>query len=259
MSHVSFSELKIWDECAWKHKLAYIDGVTSFEGNEYTAFGTAMHSTCERLVTETGFQGKAKIYFLTEFRDNLKKLPDENALNIDLIKQMKLQGAILIEYVLPALKDYFGSYKVYSVEERLYEPIENESEYKFKGFVDLVIQTSDGKHHVIDWKTCSWGWNSRKKAERMITYQLTFYKYFFCKKHNLDPDNVETHFALLKRTAKKNNIEIFRVTSGNKKIKNALNLLYKALYNIKSKNFVKNKLSCTRGYGCEFYKTKHCP
>ena len=29
-------------------------------------------------------------------------------------------------------------------------------------------------------------------------------------------------------------------------------------YNIKNENFIKNKLSCTSGYGCEFYKTKYC-
>ena len=90
----------------------------------------------------------------------------------------------------------------------------------------------------------------------MVTYQLTFYKYFYSRKHNVDPKNIETHFALLKRTAKKNNVEIFRVTSGEKKTQNAIKLLNKALYNIGRKRYVKNRLSCTY---CEFKKTKHCP
>ena len=47
---ISFSELKIWTECAFKHKLAYIDGLKHFSGNEYTAFGTAVHYVCETLV-----------------------------------------------------------------------------------------------------------------------------------------------------------------------------------------------------------------
>ena len=90
----------------------------------------------------------------------------------------------------------------------------------------------------------------------MVTYQLTLYKHFFAKKYDLDPANIETHFALLKRTAKKNNVEFFRVTSGKKKTENALNFLQKALYNISNKNYLKNRLSCNR---CEFYKTEHCP
>jgi len=59
----------------------------------------------------------------------------------------------------------------------------------------------------------------------------------------------------LKRTAKKNEVEFFRVTSGKKKTDNALNLLSKALYNIKNERFIKNRLACGR---CEFFKTEYC-
>jgi pantothenate kinase len=76
---------------------------------------------------------------------------------------------------------------------------------------------------------------------------------------NIDPKDVETHFALLKRTAKKNRVEFFRVTSGPRKTENALKLLNTALYNIQNKRYIKNKLSCTGGYGCKFYNTEHCP
>jgi len=72
----------------------------------------------------------------------------------------------------------------------------------------------------------------------------------------VDPKNVETHFALLKRTAKKNRVELFRVTSGPKKTENALKMLHKALYNIKSQRYIKNRLSCNR---CAFRHTKECP
>ena len=126
----------------------------------------------------------------------------------------------------------------------------------FKGFIDLVLKTADGKYHIIDWKSCSWGWNSRRRTEKMTTYQLTLYKYFFAKKHGIDLANIETHFALLKRTAKTDKVEIFRVTSGDKKVDNAIKLLKKALYNVGKEFFFKNRLSCQR---CEFYKTEYCP
>ena len=58
---------------------------------------------------------------------------------------------------------------------------------------------------------------------------------------------------------RKNRVELFRVTSGPRKTENALKLLHKALYNIKNKRYIKNRLSCTGGYGCKFYKTEHCP
>ena len=48
--HISYSEIKTWDECAYKHKLVYIDEIKKFLGNEHTAFGTAVHEVCEKSV-----------------------------------------------------------------------------------------------------------------------------------------------------------------------------------------------------------------
>ena len=170
---------------------------------------------------------------------------------------MKIQAEDLVMHIIPELNNKFGNYEIVSAEEALYEPIENQNK-KYKGFIDLVLKTKDGKYHIIDWKTCSWGWDSRRKTERMTTYQLTYYKYFYSKKHNIDIDNIETYFALLKRTAKKDKVEIFNVGTGTKKIENSLKLLNKAVYNIEHGNFIKNRLSCTARYGCEFYNTKFC-
>jgi len=254
--HISFSELKIWNECPYKHKIVYIDEAKKFLGNEYTAFGTAMHYVCENVVVDD----KADLLhiFNTKFLEELKLLTEKKVeIRKDLIGKMRSQGKNMLSFILPSLKKTFANFEVISVEESLFETLE-ESNLKFKGYIDLVIKTPDQKYHIIDWKTCSWGWDSKRKTDRMTTYQLTLYKYFFAKKHDIDPANIETHFALLKRTAKNNNVEIFRVTSGPKKTDNSLKLLDKAIYNIKKSKFVKNRLSCTGGYGCEFYKTEFC-
>ena len=249
--HISFSELKIWNECAFKHKLVYIDEVKKFLGSEHTAFGTAMHYVCEVLMKDN-FATNLHEVFEKKFLNELKFLKKSNVeINSKLVQDMRSQSKNIISFILPAVKKQFKNFDLISIEEKLFEAIEN-NDQKFKGFVDLVIQTSDGMYHVIDWKTCSWGWDSRRKNDRMTSYQLTLYKHFFAKKHNIDVSNVDTHFALLKRTAKTNNVEIFRVTSGPKKTQNAIKLLNQALYNIN------NRLSCTSGFGCEFYKTEHC-
>jgi ATP-dependent exoDNAse (exonuclease V) beta subunit len=257
MSHISFSELKIWNECPHKHKLVYLDKIDSFQGNEHTAFGTAVHSVCEELVQNN--INNAEDHFEEQFLNELKNLPKEQDLNKSLVVEMRVQGKMLTKHILPGLKEYFESYELVSVEEKLFEPIENYDDYNFKGFVDLVLKTKDGQYHVIDWKTCSWGWDTRRKSEKMTTYQLTLYKHFFGLKHKIDPKKITTHFALLKRTAKKNNVELFEVTSGNKKTENALKLLNKALYNLENKNYIKNRMACRGKFGpCEFFKTEYC-
>lgn len=256
MPHISYSELKDWSFCAWYHKLTRVDKIDGFKGNAYTAFGTALHSVCEKKLLQEAVD---EDFFVQELKNNIASLDDDVEIDKKLVLDMFEQGKKIIPEIEDGLNDYFEEYEVMAVELPLMESIEGEDEYNFKGYIDAVVATPDGKVHIFDWKTCSWGWDSRKRSDKMITYQLTLYKHFFCQKMGIDPSNVETHFALLKRTAKKNHVEFFRVTSGNKKTENALKLLSTALYNIKSKRYIKNRLSCTGGYGCKFYKTEHCP
>lgn len=254
---ISFSELKIWDECAYKHKLIYIDKIKKFNGNEYTCFGTALHHVCENLVIDESTQQQAYLMFEKKFLEELTSLKKTGYdLDKKMISNMRLQSKDLVTLILPELKKQFVNYKVISVEESIYESITDfDTDYNFKGFIDLIIQTDDEKYHVIDWKSCSWGWDMKRRTDKMTTYQLTLYKNFFCLKYNIDASKVETHFALLKRTAKKDRVEIFRVSSGSRKMKNAIDLLQKAIINIDNKNYLKNRLSCNR---CEFFKTNHC-
>jgi len=242
-----------------------LDKLKKFIGNEHTSFGTAMHSSCELLLAGEDNLEELKRNFELTFLSELKRIAErsEDGFKAPLVQEMRVQGKLLLPFIYPALGDYFDQYEVVSIEEQIYEPIEEfkDEEYSFKGFIDAVVKTPDGKYHIVDWKTCSWGWDNKKKNDKMITYQLTLYKNFFARKHNIDLKNIETHFALLKRTAKKNHVEFFRVTSGPKKISNALNLLFKSLYNITNGNFIKHKSACRDQYGnsCAFYKTEHCP
>lgn len=258
MSHVSFSALKNWNQCPFYYKLTYVDRIKGFEGNHYTAFGTALHTVCENILN--GNSDSPTTMFDAEFLKELQSLPEgvRSEITPKIISDMRDAGKRLSEAAIPYLKETFGDFELVATEEELMELIESEQSqgYKFKGFIDLVIKTNDGKIHIIDWKTCSWGWDAQRRADPMTTYQLTYYKHFYAQKFGVNPNDIETHFALLKRTAKKDIVEIFRVTSGPKKTSNALNLLNKALYNINNNNFIKNKLACAK---CEFKGTSHCP
>ena len=214
-----------------------------------------MHDVCEKkLLKEQIDEAQTfQIGFDKQLQELMEKNIEVNAKNIE---DMRKAGPQILEEIESALESYFGDYEVFSSEEGLYVPIEDYDVY-FKGFVDAVVKVGD-TYHLFDWKTCSWGWDSRKKAEKMVTYQLTLYKHFFCQKHGIDPKNVETHFALLKRTAKKDRVELFRVTSGPRKTENALKLLYQAIYNILTGFTIKNRLNCLKPYRCKLYKTEHC-
>ena len=258
--HISFSELSKWQTCPHYRKLIYEDRVAIFAGNIYTTFGTALHEACERKLLDEAIDEVA--VFSEGFREALMGLPEAALSEIkkETIVDFEKQGVALAPLAIPALKKYFGDFEVLETEEDLMESISEFTlaDYNFKGFIDLVLRTADGKIHIIDWKTTSWGWHPRKRGDKMVTYQLTLYKYFYAKKHRIDPSMIETHFGLLKRTAKKDRVELFRVTSGNRKTENAVKFLIMALTNIHNGKHLKNRLSCNLFNGCEFRNTEHC-
>lgn len=264
--HISFSAWRDWLQCPYKYKITRVDKVRLFRGNEYSTFGTALHDTAEQiLLTEEKIKDHIKDesefdpykFFKTRFHDEIKSLPEEQKEKIkpQTIIEMKKQGEELIPLILPALEEYFPGYSLVQSEYELRQAIKDHPEYDFYGFIDLIVKTPDGKYHIVDWKTCSWGWDTKKRTSKEYTYQLTFYKYFLSEQLKIDLDKIETHFALLKRTAKKDKVEIFRVTSGERKINNALTVLNNCVINVKKSNFVKNRMNCSQ---CEYNKTVYC-
>lgn len=257
--HISFSELSNWHKCPWYHKLVYVDDIAGFKGSAHTAFGTAVHNTAEQLLLENVEDPIS--YFQKDFTKQINQLQKDGVeYDEKLVEQMKTQGEDLVELILPALRIEFGKFELVAVEYSLYEDCKEDLgidyNFSFKGFIDLIIKTSDGKIHILDYKTCSWGWKAEKKSSKMTNYQLVLYKYFYAKKYGIPLKDVECHFALLKRTAKKNRVEIFKITSGQKKVENALDFTKKAVYNIHKQLYFKNRMNCTY---CEFKHTKHCP
>ena len=210
MPHISYSELKDWKFCAFYHKLTRVDGIDGFKGNAYTAFGSAIHSVCEKKLLQ---EEMSESFFVQELKKNIAALPDDAVIDKKLVLDMMGQGKRIIPEIEDALNEYFEDYEVLAVEMPLMEDIENEEGYKFKGYIDAIVATPDGKIHIFDWKTCSWGWDAKRRSDPIVAYQLTLYKNFFCQKTGANPKDVETHFALLKRTAKNNRVEFFRVTS----------------------------------------------
>ena len=255
--YISFSQLKNWVKCPFYHKLSNIDKVDgAFSGNIYTAFGSALHETIENHLENKITSNDLKSFFGDSFQKERSLLKEE--IRDDHYNQFLLQGENLVKKYKKNLDSYFGgNYEIIKCEEEIFEDISNYNgnPFKFKGFIDLVVKQGD-TYHILDWKTCSWGWDAKKKADKMIVYQLIFYKHYYALKHGIDPNKIECHFGLLKRTAKRNEIEIFKVTSGKRRTENAMKLLVQALHNIDNGVYIKNRNSCTY---CEFKGTVHCP
>jgi len=256
-NYISFSQVKNWVKCPHYHKLANIDKVEgAFSGNIYTAFGSALHETIETHLTDLIDDTQLKEYFGKSFEKERNLLTE--SIEDSHYKQFLNQGEKLVDKYKKSLDSYFGDdYTVVKCEEEIFEEVTeyNGTPFKFRGYIDLVVKVGE-TYHILDWKTCSWGWDAKRRTDKMTVYQLIYYKHYYALKHNIDPKNIECHFGLLKRTAKKNEIEIFKVTSGKRRVENAMALLVQAIHNIDNKVYLKNRSSC---HNCEFKGTVHCP
>jgi len=256
--HLSFSSIKDFKFCPYYYKLTRIEKLKPFKGNIYTAFGTAIHSTCEQMLLKRNHKFDSHSHIEKEFKKEVSLLEEE--VSEKDFNDFLQSGFRIVDNVPKFMSDNFGDYEVIDTEKDLRVPVPFEedliTEFDFVGYVDCIIKTKDGRHHIIDWKSCSWGWDMKRKSDTMTTYQLSYYKFFYMMMTGVEFDNIDTHFVLLKRTTKNFPIELVSVSNGKIKTDNALKLLETAAYNVDNENFVKNKLSCSK---CDFYRTEHCP
>ena len=160
-------------------------------------------------------------------------------------KEWTKQAFNIYNEIFDWLDEKFPNYELIGSEIALYEPIPGVEDLKFKGFIDFFIKV-DGKYHLIDFKTCGWGWGSWKRTNTHKNYQLILYKDFLCRKMELDPKSVTTHFVLLKREPpeKASRIELVTITSGAKKMSNADAWMKKQAKSMKRGLKLKNRTAC---------------
>jgi hypothetical protein len=237
-------------------------------------FGTAVHEAIEKYLTKKDPVDVDKAVVL--FVENLRKLYNENGEKYDKkvtpkeIENLIASGENIIRNLdkCEELKDA----EVVHNEYPLFEKIDRDDDVdiNFKGFIDIVLKTKDKRGNTIlyvgDFKTCSWGWDVETRQDRWKQYQLFLYKYYLCKKFDLDPKNVRTAFILLKKRPPKGTppVEFFPVSAGPVSVQRALDALHSNLSEMKARilsgDFVKDRTQCTDKFGnvCPFYKTDKC-
>ena len=265
--HVSFSEIKIWRECPYRHKLIYIDKVDTFEPSPYLDFGTAVHEGCESLI-EGKELNKDKLV------ENIREAWDKNGFdNPDWVerqpswyKYVPVQewcnwASNMWDEVPGFLDETFPGWEKVKAEEELYEPIENKG-VSFKGFIDAIIKVPKKRgtgftYWILDWKTAgSYGWRRDKKQDILMTAQLILYKHFWSRKHDVPLKDIRCGFILLKRGGKPGKVyELVQVSVGPKTLEKGIKLMNSMISTVSRKFFPKNRDSCKY---CQFKDTEFC-
>jgi len=265
--HISFSEIKNWKECPYRHKLIYVDKIDVSEPSPYLDFGTTVHEGCETLL-ESRSINKEKL--IQDIKGAWEKHgfdnPDWYGKQPGWYKHEPVDtwcgwAENMWNDVLVFLDNEFPNWQYVKAEEELYEPIEN-SQIKFKGFIDGIIKVPKKKgkgnlYWIIDWKTAkTYGWRREKKQDILMTAQLILYKHFWSKKHNIPLKDIRCAFVLLKRGAKPGKVcELVPVSVGPKSLERGNKIMHSMIKAVEKGFYLKNRNSCKF---CPFYKTEYC-
>ena len=128
--HVSFSEVRNWIECGWRHYLQQIKKINLDKDSEHLDFGTAVHASCENFLKTRTMDVDISLMMIVSAWEK-KKFPD--------VEKWAQWASDSLGEVPNFLETNFPGWETISAEEPLYENVENHNAY-FKGFVDSVIK-----------------------------------------------------------------------------------------------------------------------
>jgi len=273
--HVSFSELRLFNECQWKWVLLKVFGEQTEDRSFQMDFGKAVHSGMEVMYGSDGSIEKATENALAIYDEALKTLDLSHP--SDRAEAHRIRDCIPGFYRDCAVCPELQGIKTLKSELQLMQPIDRTDglNVKFKGFIDIVFVKKLKRKTVIyvaDFKTCQWGWPAKKFQDIEVISQLLLYKHYFCKMMGADPKNVSLAFILLKKKPKDGElcVEVAKISAGPKATEAALNYMQKAITGMHSYSYEKNYGSCVRSWKdpetkeervvrCPFAGTDKCP
>ena len=268
--HISFSEIKIWKECSYRHKLIYIDKIDMFEPSPFLDFGTAVHEGCETYLKSKTIDRDKLLGDLREAWDKygfdspewVERQPGWYLKSSNVGIDTWCQWAENMWNDVPSfLDETFPGWECFEAEEQLYESVEKRN-VSSKGFIDGIIKVPKKRgtgynYWIIDWKTAgAYGWRREKKQDISMTAQLILYKHFWSRKHGIDLKDVRCGFILLKRGGKPGKIcELVTVSVGPKSLDKGRRLMNNMIGSVNNGIFLKNRNSCRY---CPYENTEHC-
>jgi hypothetical protein len=255
--HVSFSEVKLWKECSYRHNLVHVKKIDLSKPSPVLDFGTAVHASCEKYLLTREMDFSVAIGVMEKAWAEKSHL---EGFTPAALEKAKAEVTQILSEVPAFLDKEFPEWQVVDAEHQLYEPVENHP-HAFKGFIDGVLKAKGKRgeeiYWILDWKTTARGWFREKRSDDMVKAQLALYKNYWCQKNpEVSPKNVRCGFVLLKKAAKPGeHCELFSVSMGDVPVQRSLKVVSNMLTSVKKGVAIKNRDSCTY---CEYKGTEHC-
>lgn len=281
--NISYSQLSMYTQCPKKWALQYRDGHKVFEQSIHMTFGTALHETlqmylhvlynksgaeADRIDLETDFENR----FIDEYKKGLKKNDSTHFADAKGLREFNSHGIEIIRYIKKNRGKYFskrGWWLVGCEVPIVLAPDLRLPRVKYMGFLDVVLYHENTKKFIIiDIKTSTSGWNEKAKKDKLKQYQLVLYKKFFADQYNVDVNDIEVEFFIVKRKLWESEdyvikrVQQFKPPSGKTSVNRATKMLEEFISNcFTDEGFSNKEMPETPNNNCKwcpYFKTHLC-
>ena len=281
--NVSYSQMSMYTQCPKKWALQYRDGHKISEQSIHMTFGTALHETLQMyLDTIYNVSGAAadKLDLETDFEERLrnayaeayKKNDKEHFSSPEEIREFYSDGVEIINYVRKNRGKYFskrGWWLVGCEVPIVLAPNSRLPRVKYMGYLDVVLYNENTKKFIIiDIKTSTKGWGPRERKDKTKQYQLVLYKKFFAEQYNVDVNDIDIEFFIVRRKLWESDdyvikrVQQFRPPSGKTSVNRATKMLDEFLDNCFTREGYSEKdmpeVPNNNCKWCPYFKTHLC-
>jgi putative RecB family exonuclease len=159
MTVYSHSRLSTFEQCPYKYKLQYIDKVEPVVTQSIEAFlGSCVHEVLEKLYKDLQFEKKNSLEDLLNY---LHEIWEKNWDDSIVIVKKQYTKDNYIRMGEKFIKNYYNRYqpftkgKTIALEDRIKISLDSEGNYLLQGFIDRLVEGSDGFYEIHDYKTNS--------------------------------------------------------------------------------------------------------
>ena len=239
---ISHSQFSVYNSCPHHWRLRYINKIKPFTGSINTVFGTAMHETLQEFLrimySESAKAAESmdlETYLQERFAFNYAKEREANSGNdfssLEEIQEFFEDGVAILRWFVNRRAEFFSvrGMKLLGIEIHVMQPTDANPNVFLTGFLDIVFFDEDTKKVIIyDIKTSRMGWKSdREQKDKAKVAQILLYKKYFSKQYEINPEDIEVVFFILKRKIWANSdfpiprIQVFRPAHGSAKMREA--------------------------------------
>jgi putative RecB family exonuclease len=183
MTVYSHSRLSTFEQCPYKYKLQYIDKIEPGVAQSIEAFlGSCVHEVLEKLYKDLMFEKENSLEDLISY---LHEVWEKNWDDSIVIVKKEYTKDNYLKMGEKFIRSYYNRYhpftkgKTIALEDRILIRLDYQGKYLLQGYIDRLVESSDGFYEIHDYKT-----NSRLPLPRQIKSDRQLALYMIGVKNN---------------------------------------------------------------------------